>query len=116
MIDLSELNTLVADMRKVPLRAAPKVGRAVRKTALDIERDAKIIAPVDTGNLRNSISTQIVDSRDAIEAVIGPTAEYGIYVEAGTSSMGPQPYMGPAFDRNVSALETALSSLLRGLL
>lgn len=28
--------------------------------------------------------------------VVGPTAEYGVYVERGTSRMKPQPYLEPA--------------------
>lgn len=108
---------------------------ALRRTAFAIEADAKVLAPVDTGNLMNSISTTIEgDGRTGkMAAEIGPTAEYGIWVEHGTdphaipnawgrgsdfgteSSFHPgtpaQPYMGPAFDRQVSGYTEALASL-----
>ena len=64
------------------------------KAALDIERGAKTRAPVDTGNLKNSISVTLGDA--GLAAEIGPTARYGIYLEYGTRHMSPRPYMGPA--------------------
>lgn len=103
-IDLSEMNTLAVDLGKAVGSAVAQVSTVVRKTAFDIERDAKIFAPVDTGNLRNSISTTAV----ALSAEIGPTAAYGAYVEYGTSRQAPAAYMGPAFDRHAHIMETAI--------
>lgn len=87
-----------------------EASRALRKTALALESDAKIFAPVDTGALRSSISTDFSgDGRfGAMSAEIGPTVDYGHYVERGTSRMGPQPYLGPAAERRVPQLEAAL--------
>ncbi len=111
-LDLSELRAVGTRVAT----AGPRVGGAasaiLRKTAMDIEGDAKAAAPVDTGNLRNSISTSVEgDGRSgAMSAEIGPTAEYGVYVEYGTSRMGAQPYLGPAFDRRVAGYTGALAS------
>lgn len=90
-----------------------KAATAVKKTAADIESDAKAFCPVDTGTLRSSISTSITgDGRFAgISAEVGPTAEYGIYVEYGTSKMAPEAFLGPAFDRHAHELETALGQI-----
>ena len=49
-----------------------------------VSADAKANCPVDTGYLRNSIAVQV----DGNSAVIGPSADYGIYVEYGTGSHG----------------------------
>lgn len=102
--DHSEVNRLEFDLRKAPMETLRRASVAIRKTAFDIERDAKFYAPVDTGNLKNSISTTAA----GLQAEIGPTAEYGAYVEYGTSRMAPQQYMGPSFERNVPRLQDAL--------
>jgi HK97 gp10 family phage protein len=87
-----------------------QAARALRKTAHDIEADAKALAPVDTGALKNSISTDISgDGRFAsMHAEIGPTVDYAHFVEAGTSRMGPQPYMRPAAERRFPGFRRAI--------
>lgn len=112
-MDMSQVNAFAADLGKIGTKAQVLASAAIRKTAHDIEAEAKVFAPVDTGNLKNSISTSV--SLGGLSAEIGPTAEYGIYVELGTSRMAPAAYMGPAFDRKAPDLETALSHIADGL-
>lgn len=107
--NLSELNTLIHDLSGASTEVKKKAAVAVRKTAFDIEAESKLFAPVDTGNLRNSISTTITS--DGQSAEIGPTAEYGVYVELGTSVMAPAAFMGPAFDRKIPDFEDAIAKL-----
>lgn len=95
-IDASQLAALAADLTGASDKAKGIAGRVVRKSAADLEAAAKMLAPVDTGNLRASIGTTMAS---ATEAEIGPTANYGIYLEMGTSKMAPRPYMKPATDR-----------------
>ena len=56
--------------------------RALEKCGLTAEGYAKNLCPVDTGNLRNSI-THTVDEEEPA-AYIGSNAEYAAYVELGT--------------------------------
>ena len=56
--------------------------RALEKCGLVAEGYAKKLCPVDTGNLRNSI-THTVDEQEPA-AIIGTDSEYGAYVELGT--------------------------------
>lgn len=111
-VDTSELRKLALDLAEAPSRIQRRAPAAIRKTALGIERDAKILCPVDTGNLRSSIGSDI----GVLSAEIGPTAEYGGYVEQGTSRMSPQPYLGPAFDRRIGTLEQALGNAVEDIL
>lgn len=113
MSDFSELRKLSLDLKLAGVRVGAQASAAVRKTAFDIVADAQALAPVDTGNLRASISADILgDGRfGAVEAEVGPTASYGAFVEWGTSRMAPQPYLGPAFDRRAPGLEQALGQL-----
>ncbi|MFJ2298155.1 HK97-gp10 family putative phage morphogenesis protein [Oerskovia paurometabola] len=118
-IDASELNALAADLSNVAGKIGPKVQTVMRKTARDIEADAKAFAPVDTGNLRSTIGhsdLRTVGQSGTLEVEIGPTANYGVFVEFGTSRMAPRAFMGPAFDRRspgfVSALEDIVGEFL----
>ncbi|MFZ1361346.1 MAG: HK97-gp10 family putative phage morphogenesis protein [Candidatus Nanopelagicales bacterium] len=97
-------------------RAAGKVYRdarqAVTKTISDMSVAAKIHAPVRTGNLRNSIRhREVTASTDMIVGEVNPGATYAIYVEYGTSRMGPQPFMHPAYDQHVGAFKQAMQQL-----
>jgi HK97 gp10 family phage protein len=104
---VDELNTIAADLGKAGFRAGPLAQVAIAKTAADIEADAKAFVPVDTGNLRNSIGRDV----HGLTAEIGPTANYGGFVEWGTSRMAPRAYMGPAFDRRAPGLKEAFTRI-----
>jgi HK97 gp10 family phage protein len=118
-IDTSELNAVAADMTTVGGKIGPLVQTAMRKTARDIEADAKQLAPVDTGNLKSSIGhsdLRTVGQSGTLEVEIGPTANYGEFVETGTSRTAPQPYMGPAFDRNAPGFASVLEQIAASVL
>ena len=63
------------------------VGRALEKCGLVAERHAKKLCPVDTGDLRKSITHTVIDGEKA--AYIGTNSEYGVYVECGTGIYYP---------------------------
>lgn len=104
-----DLRRLSVNLRTAGLRAGMQARVVVRKVAADIEASAKALAPVDTGNLKSSITT----SRNAsgFAAEVGPTANYGIFLELGTSRMPPQPFMGPAADHHTPVFEQAMGQL-----
>lgn len=102
-------------------RSHKELSEMVRTAALKIEQQAKIAAPVDTGFLRNSIytvtnresgrpaadaSTQSIHkganlgpeptAGDDLTAIVAVGAEYGVYVELGTTRSPAQPYLLPA--------------------
>ena len=56
--------------------------RGLEKIGLKVEDYAKNLCPVDTGNLRNSI-THLVDDQEPA-AIIGTNNSYDAYVELGT--------------------------------
>jgi len=87
------------------------VSAAVKKTAFDIETDAKQFSPVDTGTLQGSISAEV----EEFSAAIAPHTEYAGYVEFGTWKMGAQPYMRPAADKNAPKFEAAITEILSSL-
>jgi HK97 gp10 family phage protein len=110
-VDASEMNQLAVDLTASTVKVPALARVAVAKTCADTKRDAQAMAPVDTGFLRSSITYETTGSAGGAEGVVGPTASYGRYVEDGTSRMGPHPYMGPAFDRNVPAFVEAFERI-----
>lgn len=109
--DFSETTRYAADLGKVGPVVVKQARLAVEMAVRGTEREAKMFAPVDTGNLRNSITSDI----RGLTGVVGPTADYGAYVEYGTSRMGPAAYMGPAFDRNAAVFVQAMTKINPGL-
>ena len=98
----------VADVDGLVAKLPHRVEAVVAKAALDTEARAKMLAPVDTGNLKNSIGSSI----QGTHAEVGPTAKYGEFVEMGTSRTPAQPYMGPATDVVAPQMIKALEYLV----
>jgi HK97 gp10 family phage protein len=73
-----------ADLTKKNVREAAAV--ALEEIGMLAERYAKMLCPVDTGNLRNSI-THTVDEGNLV-AYLGTPVEYATYVEYGTGVHG----------------------------
>lgn len=99
----------VSKIPKVKDRTHDELSRLVRTAAFQIEQQAKIAAPVDTGFLRGSIQTEILDPMTARVSV---GAEYGIYVEFGTRYMAAQPYFIPAAEQVIRNLGGELKKVL----
>jgi HK97 gp10 family phage protein len=111
---VSSFEALIGEFRRAAVTAPIAASVVVRRTALAIEADAKVNAPVDTGALRNSISTDVALG-EVITAEIGPTVDYGIYVERGTEYMDPEPYLGPAYDAHAGEVFDAALVAATGL-
>lgn len=111
-------NELAADLSKTGVKAAQMALLAVQKTAKEIEAGAKNRAPVDTGNLKNSITTSGAGLAGVgtSEAVVSTGVHYAPYVEFGTSRMAAQPFFGPAVDAAEPGFNAAMAAILEGLI
>jgi HK97 gp10 family phage protein len=106
-----EINT--RRLEQILARLPGNTEQAIRAVGFAIEAAAKTKAPVGTGALLNSIYT-VTTKHDGYPAVdtdaervslpapkadegfVGPSVEYGLYVEVGTNRMAAQPYLLPA--------------------
>lgn len=78
---------------------------------LQIERDAKKNAPVDTGNLRASIESEVrLEGSDTLAGFVGTNTDYAPFVELGTSRMSAQPFLRPAVEENRELIEDELGA------
>ena len=87
-----------------------QVKELVRNAAYKIEAEAKRACPVDTGNLRASINTQVSD----YEAAIGTNVEYAAFIQFGTKKRGATPYLYPALKQVQPEFEERLRDILLG--
>lgn len=105
--------------RFVQVRITPAVRESVEQACQMIESSAKSYCPVDTGALRDSITSNVEELEKTIRGEVAPHMHYAAYVEYGTGIRGagspeagpgpynmnwpgmvPQPYMRPAFDEH----------------
>lgn len=93
-----ELKRLDVKVRKNILR------RALTAAANPIVKEAKLLAPKDSGMLRKSITKKVSGARAsnnytaAVDIGIRGRAFYGTFVELGTSTVRKQPFLRPAMD------------------
>lgn len=136
-LDDSEVHELADDINRHAEEFTSSAGRVIEKGGFEMQREAQILAPVDTGFLKGSITID----HSPLGFDLGPTAEYGDYVERGVPHpwvitahdggmlhfvidghdvfaksvvhppMAPQPYLGPAFDSQLPNIEQALGEL-----
>ena len=129
-VDTSKLNLDADKINKA-------VSQEIEKTAHRIERQAKELAPVDTGELRRSITTE----GSGLDYEISTDLEYSEYIEDGTSPhiINGNPYlywegashpvrsvnhpgnraylyMETAFNTQTEDLEDRISDIIEGLL
>lgn len=103
ILDDKKLRELLAVIR-------PKAAAIVKTTAFKVERDAKILAPVDTGAMRNSIRSDPVDD---LTWQVSVGQDYSKFVEFGTSRMAAQPFLTPALEGNRGEMERKIAELFK---
>jgi HK97 gp10 family phage protein len=96
---LEETIRALTDLPK-EIRNTRILDEAVDNAALLLEREAKRLAPVRTGKLRDSIRITESKSRkdEAVRVEISPHIGYAAFVEFGTKGRAAKPYMRPAYD------------------
>lgn len=109
MSGIDDLMRLSADLTGAAMNVQTRAPFVVRASAASLERTAKSLCPRRTGVLERSISTDLM--LGGLAAEIGPTEYYGQFVEHGTSKMPPQPFMGPAADREEPEFVAAMEAL-----
>jgi hypothetical protein len=66
-------------------RMSDDVARAVERTRIDVQNEARRRAPVDTGRLRSSIVSRAEGGGRSLGYVVGTNVSYAADVEFGTS-------------------------------
>lgn len=89
-------------------QAKQAVDQELNLSSLRVERQARILSPVDTGWLRESIYSYRESFKRYL--VISPV-HYSIYLEMGTRHQMAQPYMYPALEAEAPLLFRRLKKM-----
>lgn len=109
MSELLGADRLIAKCRKL---ASKQVGDdIVRRAVLNscktvVQADAKLRAPANEGELRNSIKVRVKMDGDKVVGEVFTNLEHGVYVELGTGPKGQASHAGISPDVNVSYRST----------
>ena len=82
--------------------------KALLEGAKIIVGDARLIVPVVTGYLRDSIHSEETDNG----AEVRVDADYASFVEFGTYKMRAHPFIRPAVDINKSKIENKMKEII----
>ena len=81
----------------------------IEKAGYLVERESKMVTPIDTGRLRASIMTEI----GAYSAIIAPHTDYAFFVHEGTRFMSARPFMKQGYDKALPAIRKEMGSIFK---
>lgn len=132
---MRNLDSLIRKLNRLGGDKASLV-RGIKKAASKVQGDAKLLAPVDTGKLRDSIKAETKEIGGKVVGRIYTNLEYAPYVEFGTGQRGEaspsppkypdglyyrqdwvgmeaQPFMYPAAKQNEKVVPKIVSEEIR---
>ena len=98
---------------EVKTAVASAIPPALEAVGLTAEGYAKLLCPVDTGRLRNSISHAVNENEKTV--YIGTNVEYAPYVELGTSRQKAQPFLRPAATNHTDEYRSLIERYMKDI-
>ncbi len=80
--------------------------KAMNEAALIVEADSKLLSPVDTGNLRRSITHSVKSDDKKTTAKVGSNVEYSYWASRHT------PYLEPALEQNLETIRRKIAEVM----
>lgn len=102
---------LIDNSAQIKAMSKQAIEKALTEIGMTCETHAKKLCPVDTGNLRNSISYQVNASGNYVD--IGTDVFYGKFVELSTRYMKAQPFLKPAATEHTSEYKAIVEKHLK---
>lgn len=108
MSELLGADRLIAKCRKLYGAKATDITRqaVLHASKTIVQADAKLRAPANGGELRNSIKVRVKVKGDRVFGEVFTNLEHGVYVELGTGPKGQASHAGISPDVNVSYRST----------
>lgn len=109
-IHIDGISAVTEAMERKMAETERKASRGLERGCRIVEGEARNRCPVDTGELRRSITSHV----DGMYGVVGTNKEYAGYVEFGTHKMKAQPYLISAFLAKKYEVLQAITNELKG--
>lgn len=109
-LEVKGIESVVDKLSKMDLIVQTKTKIALKEAGMKIQADAKRNTLVDTGRLKNSITTEIWNS--GFTVTVGTNVKYAPYVEYGTRKWGGKPFLRPAYKDNTEKIQRELKKIL----
>lgn len=123
-VDQHSIDRLFRQVQKYGKSVSKQVEKETAYAALEVEDKAKNFAPVDTGRLRASITTQKVGGlagasrfirgmASRVTYLVGTNVKYAKEQEFGTNRAKPQPFLRPAYREVIGGYKRTILRILR---
>jgi HK97 gp10 family phage protein len=106
----AQLRQIKAKMEAYKRQVRAAAAETLAAHAEQVADDARALAPVDSGALRDSI--QVVKTDD-LHYTVEVTVPYAAEVELGTANQAAQPFLFPAFEATRNELPGQLKAALK---
>lgn len=114
--DVSDLKKLATELRNVRKDVTADTLKITRDSGERIQKKAKATAPVETGELRNSIKVSKSRSRQNISVTVTAESDHAVFQEFGTTRNPPRPFMRPALEAEIEPFVRDLIGMLGDVL
>ena len=104
-VNIDGTEEVISNINKFGKKAQKELKLAMHRVVIKIKRDAKALAPVDTGHLKSNIVARTKGVVGGVVGVVHSKAEYSIHQEFGTHKMDKHPFMQPAFKANIKYMQ-----------
>ena len=86
----------------------------IQSGCMKIQADATKNCPVDTGNLRASITSKVENVDGKICGEVGTNVKYASAVNYGTRKMHARPFLTSAYENNIDEIKQEIQGVLGG--
>jgi HK97 gp10 family phage protein len=93
-VEVKGLKEIIQRLDDMPATVRNVSRKHLRKAMIDTERPARSLAPIDTGRLRNSITSDVRGIGGDMVGAIGSNVLYAPYMEFGTGRFADGPMKG----------------------
>ena len=115
-IEIEGMQELLDKLQKLGDQSKSIENKALKKAGSVVEDAIKNEAPVRSGNLKKSIKTSGVKTKDGMKHVeVGPGNDgfYGKFIEFGTVHIKANPFMGRGYEKSKNEAMNKISEEIR---